>query len=177
MISKLMRYQHYCKKAKGDKKMYITDMNYKYGGDYLNEKFADYRAVQDVINYIANNKKTRGHFGGFGCSGDPEQAMDEFYVVHDKMKGVCNQRVKHYIVAFNQLVNRNKADEYARLIAYYFAPDYQVFYGVHIEDNRTHLHFCVNAVNSIDYKMIPLDYEYSKQFFQYVKGIRELSYL
>ena len=157
--------------------MYFKDMNYNNGETYRNEKFTDYRAVYDVINYIANDKKTRGHVGGFGCSEDPEQAMDEFYSVHDNMKGVFNQRVKHYIVAFNQLVKRDKADEYARLIANYFVPDYQVFYGVHVEDSRTHLHFCVNAVNCIDYNMMPLDYEYSHKFFQYVQGIRELSCL
>lgn len=157
--------------------MINLDFSYNDKGTRFFDNYMHENAVIAVILYIADEQQTRKHYGGVGCSNEPELAIEDFYSVHENVPERYFQRVKHYSINFKELVDRNKAEEYARKIAEFFAPDFQVFYGIHVKNHRTHIHFCVNTINCNDYSMMPLDFEYSQKFFQYIQSIGVLSNL
>lgn len=131
--------------------------------NFLEEsKYCDAYAVNNVINYIAEEKKTRGHYGGCNCSDDPDEAIDDFLEtkeLYDKCEG---KQLKHFVAPFGSLIKRNKAEEYARQIIDDTFPGYQCFYGVHIKDGRTHIHIAVNSVSFKDGSDLCKTYEAKK---------------
>lgn len=135
--------QVYDVEDKKDAYNYSREKNPYYQGG---EKYCDPKAVENVIDYIAKEAKTKGYYGGYLCSNDPNEAINDFWEVKEQYDECNGKKLRHLIVDFGKRVGRDEALDYARKLAETYMPEYQSFFGVHYEHQRTHLHFAVNTI-------------------------------
>lgn len=65
----------------------------------------------------------------------------------------ASRRIYHYIVSFPpSMDDANCVKLAAKEIAEIFSGQYQVYYGVHEDEEHLHIHFAINAISYVDGK-------------------------
>lgn len=124
-------------------------------GQYKNR-----RAMYYVIQYVTRTRKneTRKNeliaFGILGASSNPQEAIDQFYIVQSRLKGSnVGKRVFHETLQLKKeevnIFESATLYQFALECAYfYFREGYQVCFAVHNDyEKGCHIHFVVNPVN------------------------------
>lgn len=134
-------------------------------------KFFDENAYHDVNNYIFNPSKA-AYVGGANITSSETAAkeMQEVAKAFGKDKG---KRVRHSVLSFakTENVTPEQANEFAKQIIQFYAPDFQISYAVHNNTDDTHVHFVMNQISYKDghrYEGKKHDYY---GFMKHIKGI------
>lgn len=143
-------------------------------GDYSNED-----AVEREINYIYNpSHATSGYYGGVAVSYlNPEITIEQFKAVKRIYHKEDGRQIKHLVVSFakNEHVSAKKALEIGYIIAEYFNNRYQIYFGVHENEEHIHIHFGINTVSYIDgkkYSAGPYEQDEIRKYIEAVTGFR-----
>ena len=140
------------------------------GYDYLN----------NAVNYVLFGKAS------YDCIGSPNTSLEYpleqmHYVKQYYDKRSCNP-LFHFILVYNNRTayDVERAKEFTRKIAEYFAPRYQIIWCVHEKHMSSkygsvaslyHAHFVINSVSYVDGKMFAGDRSCYYSFLEYVKSI------
>lgn len=144
--------------------------------DDKNSHYYDRNAVNDVIKYIYRGAKklppNHQIFGavGVGAAG-VDGAIEDFYKVKSVYKKENYLQLKHIIISMQKKPNLPTRKIRKKVIktAMFFSPEYQVYYGVHYDEERQcnfHIHLAINSVNCLNGKQINLK---SKMFQRFKK--------
>lgn len=122
--------------------------NYKVVGVGEHQKYFDENSYHDVIDYIFNHAT---YIDGAGID-SLETAADEMLntAIHfDKNSG---KRLRHSVLSFAdwEVVTPEMADAFAREIIQHYAPEYQIVYAVHTNQDNLHIHFVMNQISYVD---------------------------
>lgn len=124
-------------------------------------RYQDDSALDDVVSYCMNDKKTEHHLvGGFGVNlNQPAYEMRRVSEAYGKFKGL---RLRHMVLSFSaQEVKRFRSHVYDSLskiadyAARYYGGQYQIIYSIHEDSRCFHIHFVMNVVNFLTEKKYP----------------------
>lgn len=135
-------------------------------GSYNNED-----AYDNLIHYIVKEKYILNshYFGAYGVYPvTPETASEQFQKSKEEstVYSACN--LWHFFISYafpiRDSINLSLADEIARL----FSNEYQVFYGIHTHQVKSHVHY---AINSYSYhpQMPPLNEDSLRSYMKKIK--------
>lgn len=130
---------------------------------FVKEPYGRDRDIRQLFRYIAgecDGKEHTRYCCGEGVSPEPEQAAWQMISVQKSYKKAekrygqkANRRIYHYIVSFPSSVEDANCVKLAAVeIARIFSGQYQVYYGVHEDEENLHIHFAMNAVSYVDGK-------------------------
>lgn len=148
--------------------------NYKVVGVGQHGKYFDDRAYQNVIAYDVRPGKA-AFIGGAGISSvnAAAQEMQDSAYRFGKNKG---KRIRHSILSFakDENITPAQANEFAQEIIKFYAPQFQIIYGVHTDTDVLHIHFAMNQVSFIDGHR----YEGKKKdYYNFMKHMRKVTHL
>ena len=115
------------------------------------DRYHDFSAREDVINYILRPDKTMS-----GCIGwvnvdmrNPAASMAQVAKFYGKENGI---QLRHFVLSFCQeeVDDPDVANEIAQQIAYFISQEYQTIYAVHEDTDQLHVHFVYNPVSYLD---------------------------
>lgn len=133
----------------------------------IKHRRAPYERDENILRlcrYIAgecdNKKEHTRYCCGKGVPLEPEKAAKRMISVQKSYKKVikrrgkkANRRIYHYIVSFPfSMDDANCVKLAAMEIAEIFFDQYQVYYGIHEDEEHLHIHFAINAVSYVDGK-------------------------
>lgn len=124
--------------------------NYKVVGIGQHGKYFDERAYHDVIQYEVRLGKA-AFAGGAGVS-SAKTAAQEMQAVARKFGKDKGKRIRHSILMFSKAesVTPEEANHYAQQIIQFYAPEFQIIYGVHTDTDDLHIHFAMNQISFVD---------------------------
>lgn len=137
-------------------------------------KYHDDVALDTVIDYCLNPDKTpHGFVGAYGVN--QHQAAFEMELLAEAFGKNRGLRLRHFILSFSpqeaQVLGEHvyeTLDEVARVVAGYYASDYQIIYAVHENTENPHIHFVMNTVSYINGKKYGGKKRDYYQFLNYV---------
>ena len=110
-----------------------------------------YRYLENTINYLSRDKNGREviDVGGYGVNpDDPKDAAEQMKAVKEYYGKTGDNPIIHIMVSHDSSVkNDTQACEYSKQFAEYFAPNYQVYYATHCNENGYDTHLTINSVN------------------------------
>lgn len=118
------------------------------------------KALQNLCSYIIEPKKT-GNGSYTGARGiTVAHAFEDIVEMQTLYGNTGGRRGYHITVNFapNSPLNAHEVYEIAYEISDLFFPEYQVLYGVHINEAHLHIHFAVNTVSLKNGKKLHIDY-------------------
>lgn len=104
-------------------------------------------AVDNLICYIAERSEVAG---GWGISMASVTAIiSEFKAVKRFWNKTGGRQIKHFIISWKAESSLNilQMQYMAAYLTAYFHPEYQVFWGVHLDTDTPHIHIAVNTVS------------------------------
>lgn len=123
---------------------------YKVTGIGEHGKFFDENSYRDAISYISRNN-TVAYTGGANVASIETAAseMKETAAFFHKNSG---KRLRHSILSYaeSEQVTPEMADEFAKKIIQHYAPEYQIVYAIHEDNDYVHTHFVMNQVSYKD---------------------------
>lgn len=148
--------------------------NYKVAGIGQHGKYFDDKAYNDIIQYIIKPTKA-AYVGGTGVTSVHVAAQEMQAVAHwfGKDKG---KHIRHSILMFSktECITPEEADYYAQQIIQFYAPKFQVVYGVHVDTDDLHIHFAMNQISYVDGHR----YEGKKKdYYDFMKYMRRVTHL
>lgn len=106
-------------------------------GSYGNED-----VYNNVIGYISN----KTYWGGYGFYCSPDISVIEQFKASEAYSDHTNdQKIWHFWITFSRRWSENELLNLADHIAQLFSSEYQIIYGVDMEERNPHLHFGINA--------------------------------
>lgn len=130
----------------------------------VQNKYDNDDAVENVIFYVYDIKKTRGDLiGGYGVYlvNSIQDVILQFQKVKDVYQKNSGNRIRHFIVSFSKIEDFSLKEIYniAMEFAAYYGKRYQVFFGIHGNTDHRHIHFVMNTVSYIDGKKYAEGYD------------------
>lgn len=138
--------------------MIITRINEKTKSSYTNSD-----AVENVINYITRSNKADVESAPYAIGGigvnlyDPKEMCRQFREVQAiYRKENYGVRLIHEVVSFYPYEiydknGKNQIEEIAyKFSAIYFLSGFQAVYGIHMDTEKPHIHYAINATNFMD---------------------------
>ncbi len=131
---------------------------------FVDEPYGWDEDIRELCRYIAGkskNKKVRTRYCcGEGVSINPVKAASQMIRVQKSYKKAmrrygkkASRRIYHYVVSFPLSMDDANCVKLAAMeIADIFSDRYQVYYGVHEDEEHLHIHFAINAVSYVDGK-------------------------
>lgn len=115
-------------------------------------KFQGPKSFQDLNDYCGRYNKTLGFIGGRAVY--PQYAADEMLMVTQAYGKEHGLNLRHMVLSFDP--KEISQPEYALALAYtiagFYSNRYQIFYGVHCDTKKLHIHFAMNKTSYIDGK-------------------------
>lgn len=116
-------------------------------------KYHDDAALDTVIDYCLKPAKTpHGFIGAYGVN--LHQAAFEMELLAEVFGKNRGLRLRHFILSFSPTEAQSLGervyetlDEVARVVAGYYARNYQIIYAVHENSENPHIHFVMNTVS------------------------------
>lgn len=127
-------------------------------------------ALQNVVNYILNPKKSLGYVGAQNmllCNPINQiNAVQKFYY---KQSG---KQVWHFIISFDELEAPYLAAIYflSYDICSFFAEN-QMIFAVHCNTAHPHVHFALLPINLATGKKVSFDHATLFEFLKYIRGL------
>lgn len=144
--------------------------------DYIN-----YDSVENAINYICQPEKTpSGLIGGLSILvTSPEDMIMQFKAIKELFHKEDGKQVRHFVLSFSpyQLMEYENLFIMARLIAGYYAENYQIVYSVHEDSVCPHIHFVMNTVSFRNGLKFDEGYSDYYAFMNHIAIVTNLSYL
>lgn len=113
-------------------------------------KFTDANALDDVISYILNERKTKGYYDSWAIN-DIQRAAEEMNTLARLAGKDNNVRLRHFMISFTEKSEITSSPVFALMvsseIAEYYADEYQIVFAVHTNRKHIHTHFVMNSVN------------------------------
>ena len=137
------------------------------------EKYENPSDVINVLQYVPEHSYEQAAYG-IGCSNSPDVATSQYEQIRNLHNITDGSLLRHYIIGFDyapHLINPTTLPYIAYQIAMFFAPRYQVYYGLHEYSDspgQYHIHFIVNTTNIQNGKRIPRTPAFRDAFCQYV---------
>lgn len=143
-------------------------------------KYKDSCALANVIDYVVNLDKTNGCVGGWAV--EPYQAAREMELLASLYHKTSGTRLRHWVISFSEDDLRHAVKKLHRtemvtlkslgyLFSKYYANEYQVVFGVHLDTENYHIHFVMNTVAYTDgHKYTGTKQEYY-DYIKYAKAI------
>lgn len=143
-------------------------------------KYKDKYALTDVIGYVLSLNKTDGYVGGWAV--EPFQAAREMELLASLHHKTGGTRLRHWVISFSEDDLRHAVKKLHRtemvtlkslgyLFSKYYANEYQVVFGVHLDTENYHIHFVMNTVAYTDgHKYAGTKQEYY-DYIKYAKAI------
>lgn len=131
---------------------------------FIKEPYERDKDILQLFSYIAGeceNKKERTRYCcGIGVPLEPVKAAKRMISVQKSYKKAtkrrgkkANRRIYHYIVSFPLSMDDANCVKLAAMgIAEIFSDQYQVYYGIHEDEEHLHIHFAINAVSYVNGK-------------------------
>ncbi len=150
---------------------------YSVAGIGEHKKYFDENAYLDTISYITQHG-CAPYTGGANIS-SVENAAAEMKTTATFFGKNSGKRVRHSVLSFSESehITPEQANEFAKQIIQYYAPEYQIVYAVHSNTENTHLHFVMNQISFTDghrYAGKKKDYY---DFQRYMKSVTHLPIL
>lgn len=142
----------------------------------VTEKYEDSESMINVLQYVPNGSYEKTAYG-IGCSSSPNIATAHYEQIRNLHNITDGSLLRHYIIGFDyapHLINPTTLPYIAYQIAMFFAPRYQVYYGLHEYSDspgQYHIHFIVNTTNIQTGKRIPRTPAFRDNFCQYVNTL------
>ncbi len=143
-------------------------------GEYA--KYFDEQAYQNTVQYVLNREHT-AYCGGANIE-DLNSAAEEMEAVAVQYGKNSGKRVRHSVLSFSRAeeerISPQVANFYAKRIVEYYAPEYQIIYGVHNNTDNLHIHFLMNQISYVD------GHRYAgkkKDYYGFQKHIRNVTHL
>jgi hypothetical protein len=116
--------------------------------------------VDNVINYVCDPLKTpSGFIGGLSVlTTNTEDIIMQFNMIKEIYHKEDGKQVRHFVLSFSPYyrIEDNNLFNMARLIAAYYADNYQIIYAIHEDKSHQHIHFVMNTVSFRDGKKYSL---------------------
>ena len=116
-------------------------------------KYHDSSALEDVITYCLQDKKTPSNLiGSFGVN--IKQAAHEMYQLAKAYGKMGGMHLRHMVLTFSQEEVRHLGEKPLEEIykigtyaAQYYGFEYQIVYAIHEDTTSYHIHFVMNTVS------------------------------
>lgn len=130
----------------------------------VREPYKRKKDIRNLFCYIEGECDSKEEITRYCCGGGvplkPEKAAERMISVQEsfgkakqKHGKKASRRIYHYIVSFPlSMDDTNCVKLVAIEIARIFSEQYQVYYGVHEDEEHLHIHFAINAVSYVDGK-------------------------
>lgn len=134
--------------------------------EFIKGKYKHKKALQEVINYVMDDAKTRDDLkGGHFCN--PSSAYHEFLLTKERYDKIEGRQVVHLVQSFSPLDEITPEEVYEiaeKFLQHDLFKGFQITYATHINRDHLHTHFIINTVN----------YETGRKWQQSVKDIASL---
>lgn len=144
----------------------------------VNEAYKEDVALDNLIFYIAMKSEISG---GWGISNEnPEAVIAEFKAVKRFWNKTGGRQVKHFILSWDRDIwlHLEQIRYVAAKFTLFFQPDYQVYWGVHLDTDNQHIHVAVNTVSYFNGKMMSFGQNERNELCSYkddlMRDIRQL---
>lgn len=140
------------------------------------EKYEKPEDVIDVLNYVSRHSYEQTSYG-IGCSNSPNIATAHYEHIRNLHNITDGSLLRHYVIGFDyapHLINPTTLPYIAYQIAMFFAPYYQVYYGLHeypSSPGQYHIHFIVNTINVQTGNRIPRTPAFRDELCNYVNSL------
>ena len=116
---------------------------------YLNEGYTNADAVSRLVFYIASSAHAMGSNTTSTCPKEIVWQMQQVKRAFHKEEG---RQIRHFILVFGVDDPLDPEDIWrlAPMVAAYYEPRYQIFWGLHCGEGLWHLHFAFNSVSYVD---------------------------
>lgn len=126
----------------------------------INSSYINRNAVENLIYYIDTRSEMTG---GWGVSmASPDAVISEFKAVKRFWNKEGGRQIKHFIFSWDNQKYRfgiQQMQYLASRVTLCFQLRYQVFWGIHLDTDKPHVHIAVNTVSYVDGKMMCIGYE------------------
>ena len=119
----------------------------------VNQSYQWENTISNLCAYILDNRKTMGYVGGINVR--PETAELEISAIQKAWGKQQGRRMRQYIISFadEEAVTSYEALEMGYRIGAYYAANYQIIFGVHVQrapGEHLHIHFGMSTVSFVD---------------------------